>query len=189
MTSQKDNPFGAWRYSPSGKEADTSVTGGVLMGLLAARNAGIEVPDEAIDRAIAYFTQMTAESGQVAYSNGAGGFNESLARISIGTLVFSIARRKDMPQFAQTLGYLRDKIQGGTSGHGGISYQSYYQAQALFQGDVQLWKVWNQQLIERLKKEQKATGGFDGTQGPYVATTLSLLAVAVNYRFLPIYER
>ena len=43
------------------------------------------------------------------------------------------------------------------------------------------------QLIE-LKKE-KATGGFDGTQGPYVATTLLSSAVAVNYRFLPIYER
>ncbi len=189
VTSQKNNPFGAWRYSPAGMEADTSVTGGVLMGLLAARNAGIEVPDDAIDRAIAYFTQMTSDSGQVAYSNGAGGFNESLARISIGTLVFAIARRKDMPQFAQTLGYLKDKLQGGTSGHGGISYQSYYQAQALFQGDIELWKKWNQQLVDRLKKEQKVGGGFDGTQGPYVATTLSLLAVAVNYRFLPIYER
>lgn len=189
ITSQKNNPFGAWRYSPSGMEADTSVTGGVLMGLLAARNAGIEVPDDAIDRSIDYFTKMTAESGQVAYSNGAGGFNESLARISIGTLVFAIARRKDLPQFAQTLKYLRDKLKGGTSGHGGVSYQSYYQAQALFQGDIELWKTWNQKLVDRLKKEQKTSGGFDGTQGPYVATTLSLLAVAVNYRFLPIYER
>ncbi len=189
VTSQKDNPFGAWRYNPAGSEADTSVTGAVLMGLLAARNAGIEVPDEAVDRAINYFAQMTSASGQVAYSNGAGGFNESMARISIGSLVFAIARRKDIPQFAQTLGYLRDKMQGGTSGHGGVSYQNYYQAQALFQGDIDLWKKWNAQLIDRLKKEQKSGGGFDGTQGPYVATTLSLLAVAVNYRFLPVYER
>ena len=61
------------------------------MGLLAARNAGIEVPDESIDDAIAYFVRMTAPSGQVAYSGGIGGFNESLARISIGTLVYAIA--------------------------------------------------------------------------------------------------
>ena len=70
-----------------------------------------------------------------------------------------------------------------------MSYQNYYQAQALFQGDIDLWKKWNAQLVDRLKKEQKSGGGFDGTQGPYVATTLSLLAVAVNYRFLPVYER
>jgi hypothetical protein len=189
ITSQKSNPFGAWRYSPSGTDADTSVSGAVLMGLLAARNAGIEVPDDAIDRAIAYFVQMTAESGQVAYSGGIGGFNESLARISIGTLVYAIARRKDLAQFNQTLNYLKDKVQGGSSGHGGIEYQSYYQAQALFQGDLEAWEKWNKQLIDRLKSEQKDSGGFEGSQGPYVATTLSLLALAVNYRFLPIYER
>ena len=188
VTSQKSNPFGAWRYSPSGTDADTSVAGSVLMGLFAARNAGIEVPDEAIDRAIAYFIKMTAESGQVAYSGGIGGFNESLARISIGTLVYSIARRKDLPQFKQTLDYLKDKVQG-SSGHGGVEYQSYYQAQALFQGDLEAWEKWNKQLIARLKSEQLDSGGFDGSQGPYVATTLSLLALAVNYRFLPIYER
>ena len=43
-----------------------------LMGLLAARNAGIEVPDESIDQAISYFVNMTAPSGQVAYSGGIG---------------------------------------------------------------------------------------------------------------------
>ncbi len=52
ITAQKTNTFGAWRYNPSGSDADTSVAGAVLMGLLAARNAGVEVPDEAIDRAL-----------------------------------------------------------------------------------------------------------------------------------------
>ena len=60
ITAQKSNTFGAWRYNPSGSDADTSVAGAVLMGMLAARNAGIEVPDEAIDRAISYFIKMTA---------------------------------------------------------------------------------------------------------------------------------
>ena len=106
VTSQKKNSYGAWRYSPDGNDADTSVAGAVLMGLLAARNAGIEVPDEAIDRAITYFVKMTSDSGQVAYSGGLGGLDESLARISIGTLVYSIARRKDLPQFKATLDYL-----------------------------------------------------------------------------------
>jgi hypothetical protein len=65
ITSQKRNPFGAWRYSPSGTDADTSVSGAVLVGLLAARNAGIEVPDESINKAISYYTSMTSTSGQV----------------------------------------------------------------------------------------------------------------------------
>lgn len=189
ITSQKSNPTGAWRYNPSGSDADTSVAGAILMGLLAARNAGIEVPDESIDRAISYFAKMTAPSGQVAYSGGVGGFNESLARISIATLVYAIARRKDLPQFKQTLGYLRGKLQGGSSGHGGIEYQNYYQAQAFFQSDIELWKKWNRDLVRRLKSTQQQDGSVDASQGVYVGTTLSLLALAVNYRFLPIYER
>src|SRR5213078_2876151 len=110
VTSQKKNSLGGWRYSPDATDADTSVSGAILVGLLAARNAGLEVPDEAIDKAISFYTKMTSPSGQVAYAGGMGGFDESLARISIATLVYSLARRKDLPQFKQTLGYLVSKL-------------------------------------------------------------------------------
>ncbi len=90
ITSQKNNSQGAWRYSPDSTDADTSVSGAVLVGLLAARNAGIEIPDQSIDKAISFYRQMTSSSGQVAYA-GLGGFDESLARVSIATLVYSVA--------------------------------------------------------------------------------------------------
>ena len=91
VTSQAKNPHQAWRYSPGARDADTSVSGAVLMGLLAARNAGIEVPDNSIDKAIDYFSSMTGDSGVVGYSGGMGGFGQSIARSSIACLVFSIA--------------------------------------------------------------------------------------------------
>jgi hypothetical protein len=191
VTSQKKNPLGAWRYSPDATDADTSVSGAVLVGLLAARNAGIEVPDECIDRAISYYTKMTAASGQVAYSGGLGGFDESMARISIGTLVYSLARRKDLPQFKAALKYLVDKYEtaGPSSFQYYVEYQRYYQAQALFQGDVAAWKKWNKQLVQQLKVAQQADGSIPGQFGASVGTSFSLLALALNFKFLPIYER
>lgn len=190
LTAQERNSFGAWRYSPTSTDADTSVSGAVLVGLLAARNAGIEVPDESIDKAISYYTKMTASSGQVAYSGGIGGFDESLARISIATLVYSIARRKDLAQFKSALAYLVNKVEfTGRSGFGWVNYQRYYQAQALFQGDVDAWERWNKLLVRQLKETQKDDGSFPGQHGVSVSTSLSLLALAVNFRFLPIYER
>ena len=54
ITSQKNNSQGEWRYSPDSTDADTSVSGAVLVGLLAARNAGIEIPDQSIDKAISF---------------------------------------------------------------------------------------------------------------------------------------
>jgi len=92
VTSAKRNPLGGWRYSADARDADTSVSGAVLMGLLAARNAGIEVPDETIDRAIKYFTTMTGPGGQIGYSGGPGGGSDAVT--SIGVLVYAIARQK-----------------------------------------------------------------------------------------------
>lgn len=190
LTSQKNNSMGAWRYSPTDTEADTSVSGAVLVGLLAARNAGIEVPDTNIEQAISYYTRMTAPSGQVAYSGGIGGFDESLARISIATLVYSVAKRKDLPQFKSTLNYLVNKLEyTGSSGFGWVNYQRYYQAQALFQGDVDAWERWNKLLIRQLKTAQQEDGSFPGQHGAAVSTSMSLLSLALNYRLLPIYER
>ena len=188
ITSQKKNSLGGWRYSPDSTDADTSVSGAVLVGLLAARNAGIEVPDAAIDKAISFYKQMTAPSGQVAYAGGIGGFDESIARISIATLVYAVARRKDLPEYKAALGYLKQRIeqQGGQMY---LEYARYYQAQALFQGDIDAWEKWNKLLVRQLKQTQKPDGSFQGQFGPTLSTSMSLLALALNYRFLPIYER
>lgn len=188
LTSQKKNPSGAWRYSPDAQDADTSVSGAVFVGLLAARNAGIEVPDEAINKAISFYAQMTSASGEVAYAGGMGGFGESLARTSIATLVFSVARRKDLNQFKATLDYLKQRIDQ-TPQQAWPEYARYYEAQALFQGDVAGWEKWNRLLVRQLKQAQAADGSFRGQLGSSVSTSLSLLALAVNFRFLPIYER
>jgi len=188
VTSQKKNSFGGWRYSPDSTDADTSVSGAVLVGLLAARNAGIEVPDESIDKAILYYTKMTSSAGMVGYSGGFGGFDESPARISIAALVYAVARRKDLPQFKATLGHLTQKLEKSPQQHY-LEYARYYQAQALFQGDVAAWEKWNNLLVKQLKATQAADGSFQSQFGPTVGTSLNLLALALNYRFLPIYER
>jgi len=186
VTSQKKNKYGGWRYGPDANDADTSVSGAMMVGLLAARNAGIEVPDEAIDRGVAYFKSMTSSAGQVAYS-GIGGFDDSIARISIGTLVYAVARRKDMPEFKATIASLANRLEQPSQNY--VRYAQYYQAQALFQGNVEAWEKWNRQLVAELKAAQNDDGSFSGQLGVTVDTSLSLLAMALNFRFLPIYER
>jgi hypothetical protein len=186
ITSQKKNPLGAWRYSPDAADADTSVSGAVLVGLLAARNAGIEVPDTCIDKAVSYYKSMTSNEGQVGYS-GIGGFGDSLARSSIATLVFAVARRQDLPQYKAALTYLTSRLEEIPQQW--PEYSRYYEAQALFQGDIEAWKKWNSRLMQQLKKNQQRDGSFRGQLGPEVDTSLSLLSLALNFRLLPIYER
>ncbi len=189
VTSQQKNPNKGWRYSPGDPSADTSIVGAVLMGLLAARNAGIDVPDESIDGALGYMKSMTSdESGEVGYS-GLGGLGESGARSAIACLVFSIGKRKEWKELEATKDYLADRLLTPINS-GWPEYERYYKAQALFQADYDSWKKWNDATIRELRAMQAEDGRIgQSDHGPAYSTSMSLLALALNYRFLPIYER
>jgi hypothetical protein len=164
-----------------------------MMGLLAARNAGIEVPDETISRAVQYYVAMTGDNGQAGYSGSAGGGSDAVTSITV--LVLAIARQQELPAYRRAIDYLEARSRETSGIDGYPTYTRYYRAQALFQGDVEAWESWNAGLIRELKSMQSRDGsfsGFAGRGGAYgatVDTSLALLALAVNFKFLPVYER
>ena len=185
ITSQKNNQWNAWRYSPEATDADTSVSGAVLMGLLAARNAGIKVPDDGIDNALEYFRSMTTNRGEVGYSGIGGGGSNNLK--SIAALVFAIGKRKNLTEYKAVLERVTGNLEIDEYSY--PEYYRYYTAQALFQGDFESWNKWNLKTARQLKDLQGDDGSFQSGHGTAYGTSMSLLAMALNYRFLPIYER
>jgi hypothetical protein len=186
LTAQKKNPFGAWRYSPESQDADTTVSGTVLMGLLGARNAGIEIPDEAVEKALSFFRLNTMRDGNVSYQP-ASSHGDGLCRASIATLVYAVAKRKDLPEYKAAAAFIRQRIDQDVTQH--VFYTRYYLAQALFHSDIEAWKAWNQRMVEKLQTLQQADGSISSPYGPAYGTGMSLLALALNYRLLPVYER
>lgn len=187
ITAQKKNGLGGWRYSPQATDADTSVAGAVLMGLLAARNAGIEVPDKVVDAGLSYFKARTQKSGAVDYSSSMGGFSDPMNRCAIATLVYSIGKRKGWREFLATKKYIGDRLDHQSSSH--PSYFRYYMAQALFQSDFDAWKKWKEQNNDIMQTLQRSDGSVEANYGYSYGTAMALLSLALEYRFLPIYER
>ncbi len=183
-TAQKKNRWGGWRYSPDATDADTSVTGAVLMGLLAARNAGLEVPDDTVNAALEYMRRSTGKDGSVAYSGGFGGMGGSMNLTAISALVGAISKTKETEQYKASLQRMQEALEQREASY--PEYNRYYMAQALFQGDTAAWQKWNAAKARELQEQQKPDGSF--TNGAY-GTGMSLLALALNYRFLPFYER
>jgi hypothetical protein len=184
-TSQKKNRWGGWRYSPDATDADTSVTGAVLMGLLAARNAGLSVPDETMNSAMEYMRRSTGKDGSVAYTGGFGGMGGSINLTAISALVGAITKSKDTEQYKASFKRLMEQLEHREAGSY-AEYFRYYMAQALYQGDADAWQKWNAAKVRELSEQQREDGSFGS--GAY-GTGMSLLALALNYRFLPIYER
>jgi hypothetical protein len=180
--SQAKNPMSAWRYSPESRDADTTVSGAQMVALFAARNAGIAVPEEAIQKGLRFFLQCQTPEGGFGYVSAVG---PNSARTAIGCLVLALAKEKSSKAFQSGFNYLQKSPPD-------ISYRQYYlyyASQAFFQGSPEAWQRWNRQNIQELGKTQKPEGNWDGQFGVTFTTSASLLSLALNYRFLPIYER
>ncbi len=112
---------------------------------------------------------------------------ESMNRSAIATLVYSVGKKKDWEEFRATLRHIVTRLEHQEGGY--PNYFRYYMAQALFQGDLDSWEKWNRETIRHLKQSQREDGSFLGNHGVAYSTSMSLLALALNYRLLPIYER
>jgi hypothetical protein len=73
LTCQCQNDAGGWRYQPVKSDADLSVTICQIMGLRAARDAGIHVPDEVRTRCIDYVKKSQNPDGGFRYQINGGG--------------------------------------------------------------------------------------------------------------------
>ena len=134
VTSQKKNSLGAWRYSPDATDADTSVSGAVLVGLLRPRNAGIEVPD-AGDRQGDRLLQANDRSAPVRLPTPAA-LADSTSR-SPGSRSqrssIAVSRRKDLAEYKASLNSSSNGSNSKSSSNG-RNTRRYYQAQASVPG-------------------------------------------------------
>lgn len=184
LKAQEANPRNGWRYDPTTRHADTTVSGCQLVALLAARNAGIAVPDEAINKGLAYMRSCRSSNGAYGYTSKTSG---RLTLTAIGSLCYSLAKKKDEPGFKKSTEYLKANIRTQDSNY--PFYFRYYMSQALFQADEKLWEAWNKDNIRLLSVSQLSDGSWAGNHGNAYSTSGALLSLALNYRFLPIYEK
>jgi len=184
LASQAQNKAGAWRYKPDSKDADSTVSGAILVALFAARNAGFGVPEAAVTKALDFYRRVQNSDGGFGYVNRS---RSNMPRTAIGTLMFALAKKRDEPECRSGLRYLQARIMNAQQGY--YYYYLYYVSQSLFQADPETWVKWNTFNMVQLKQSQNADGSWTGQHGPAFSTAAALLSLAVNYRFLPIYER
>ena len=184
VSSQKSNPKGGWRYSPDSQDADSTISGAQLVALFAARNAGIKVPEETIEKGKAFLLTCQDSKGGFGYTNASGA---NLPRSAIGSLILSLAKDTTTDAYRSSVEFLKENAQFGDQGH--KYYSLYYTSQAMFRASPSMWNSWNFQNFKRLQSTQKDNGSWNGNYGQTFATSAALLSLALNYRYLPIYER
>lgn len=184
LNSQKNNKKGGWRYGPESQDADTTVSGAQMVALFAARNAGLRVPDPAIKRGIDYFISCQASNGGFGYTSKSG---PNQPRSAIGCLVLALAKEENSKAYKKSLDYLAENSGFANQGH--KYYSLYYTSQAMFRASPEVWWAWNAKNAKSLAASQRKDGSWTGNYGTTFSTSAALLSLALNYRYLPIYER
>lgn len=183
LKAQSSNLYHAWRYSHDSQDADTTVSGANLVALFAAKNSGIHIPKHDIERALGFYALCQAEDGGIGYTEPG---SSSPTTTAIACLVYALAKKRTSAVYKRAFDNLRSREKNGGRYH---YYYLYYASQAFFHDAPENWSEFNKQNIINLAQTQNSNGSWEGEHGAAFSTAAALLSLALNYRYLPIYER
>lgn len=180
---------GGWRYRFVSNDADISVTGWQILALRAARNLGCDVPAQRIELAMQFVQQChDPRSGGFTYQPGT---QVTLACTGTSILALELCgKERHHARAALKAGsYLLKTPLRLDEPH--FYYTVYYCAQAMFQLGNNYWLVYRPQLHQALLDSQQRNGGWltNDSLGSSYSTAMAILALTVEYRLLPIYQR
>ncbi len=183
------NVEGGWRYYPGSKDADLSVTACQIASLRAARNAGVSVPIDAIDRAAAYVLHCRNGDGSFRYQVDRGHASFHLTAAAVSALYgLGLGER---PEIDSAFAYLAPYFPAGSRRHGGhFLYGQYYAIQAAYQRGGETFTTWYTRVRDRLLAVQRPDGAFDEPAvGDLYGTAMALIILEIPFHFLPILTR
>ena len=183
------NHEGGWRYHPIPFDADISVTICQVMALRSARNAGLSVPKQTIDRAIAYVRQcQNPADGGFRYMLSAGGSAFPRSAAGVASLFYAgVYQGKDIENGLDYLVREGEHMTFRSGGH--YYYGHYYAGQAMYLAGGNYWKNWYPKVRDELATRQNEDGSWDSSHGKSYGTAMSLLIMQIPNRLLPIFQR
>ncbi len=184
---------GGWRYRPIARDADISVTVLQVVALRAAKNAGLEVPQATLDRAVSYVKSC--------YHAASGGFcyqpsrDPGFARTAAAIYSLQVCGLYDDEMVKKGSQYLFKNFKSEDMW---FTYGNFYAAPAQYMIGGETWAKWYAQLKEVLLNNVTVKGGLaywepkldQGRQvGMVYSTAVYTMILAMPYHYVPLYQR
>jgi hypothetical protein len=194
---------GGWRYEPTSRESDLSVTSWQVLALHAARQCGYEIDNSIFDATLKYVNSAFVDKGAEAtgFLYRPRSTKEAEPGVT-GVAVFlkALLEREPDDRTAKSLKYLQ-QFQPAWSGaryKGYFFFGTFYQAQGMFQVGGETWSAFAPKLQRVFIDHQEGDGSWafpaDNTPqsreaGIGYATAMSVLILSLDKQFLPMYQR
>lgn len=180
---------GGWRYNSASGDSDLSVTGWQLLALRAAKNIGCDVPAANIDDAVNY-VRRCGHAGGFGYQPGAG---STAVLTGTGLTALQVCGAETDVEKQDGLKYLKGRPLRPQDPW--YFYGVYYCSVGGYKLGEGPWKELRPQIFEPLLAQQQADGHWNADNGnekqfgTTYPTAMAVLALTVEYGYLPIYQR
>lgn len=179
---------GGWRYTPAAPDSDLSLSGWNALALRAAQDVGVDVPREAVQKAVGYVLRCY-HAGEKGFSYQPGGGAQA-GPTGIGVLSLYLLDGSERPEAAEGAAWLAaHPINDGTPFR---YYAMYYATQAAHQAGGAAWPAVLKAVSDKLLPLQQKDGDWPKSaqepDGPY-STAMAVLTLSVPQRLLPAYQR
>jgi hypothetical protein len=183
------NSEGGWRYQPQRRDADISVTICQVMALRAARNAGLFVPHDTIDRCIDYVKRSQNTDGGFMYMLQGG--QSAFPRSAAGVVALYSAGIYEGPEIEKGLEYLKQFVPSGAgfNRESHYFYGHYYAVQAMWHAGGENWRVWYPAIRDSLVSRQRDDGPWMDSICPEYGTAMAAIILQMPNNYLPIFQR
>jgi len=191
------NKEGGWRYEPDSKDADLSVTVCEMMALRAARNSGIYVPKQTIDRCTEYVRKCQTQDGGFRYQLTTSWQAVTFGLTAAGVVTLYSAGIYEGKSLELGLTYL-ERYRPSSTLHQPANhyfYSHYYAAQAMWHAGGQRFEQWysdiRDELIHGPFPFHNSGGGWrdPSSYGDEYGTAMALLILQTPNNYLPIFQR
>jgi hypothetical protein len=190
------NQQGGWRYPPKVGDADLSVTVLQVVALRAAKNAGIDVPQTTIDRAVAYVKSCRDPDNGGGFDYQPNSQAPGFARTAAAIYSLQVCGLYNDPMVPDGSDYLRDSRQDGLWQQY-FTYGNFYAAPAQYMIGGDTWTDWYT-TVHNLIMANKITRGdqtywepLDGGAGvnEVYATSVYTMILSMPFHYIPLYQR
>lgn len=186
------NKEGGWRYQPTPIDADLSVTVSTLQALRAARNVGLVVPIDTIERAMRYVKECATRYGFTYQKVNDYSFNDtriSYALTACGVVALFSAGLYDSREIRDGLRYLEENRHQLRWGKYHYFYGHYYASQAMYLAGSRYWENYYPRVKEGILQGQRSDGSWQDDVGLTYATAMAVVVLQMPCEWLPLFQK
>ncbi|HBQ21354.1 MAG: hypothetical protein A2Z91_06490 [Deltaproteobacteria bacterium GWA2_38_16] len=193
---ESQSPKGGWNYNysstPTSDEGSVTIT--QVQALRAVYNAGIQVPETVINKAVDYVIKSQTEDGSIAYQ--VGGTNGTAALTAAGMAVLFNAGQYEITDVHKKGFLFLDNNLSSLLSNTHFMYTNFYAAQVYKQRSIRAedqdicnryFTLIEKTLKQSMKRDEQGNIYWSDMYTPIYGTAMATLILAAPLEYLPIF--